>query len=154
MSGLTTYINGQVFLFLGTGTFTFREIVPNGYDDPGAITVVVDEDGTITQAYAENDNEDLNRKFARINTSTEIQVNNYSKTVPVTIHKNWADGENREVVLQLYCNGQSMGVQNFSKTLNGGADNWTHTFTLTVPLYIDGQPAQYSLLETRIGDWL
>ena len=154
VSGITTDINGQVFLYLGTGTFTFRENVPAGYDDPGAITVVVDENGTITQAFAENDNEDLNRKFARINTSTEIQVNNYSKTVPVTVHKNWTDGENREVVLQLYCNGQSMGVQNFSKTLNGSTDNWTHTFTLTVPLYIDGQPAQYSLLETRIGDWL
>lgn len=152
VSQITTDANGQVFLFLGTGTFTFWETVPNGYDDPGAITVVVDEDGTITQASAANDGG--NRKFVTTNGATEFQVNNYSKTVPVTIHKNWADGENREVVLQLYCNGQSMGVQNFSKTLNGGADNWTHTFTLTVPLYIDGQPAQYSLLETRIGDWL
>lgn len=152
VSGITTDINGQVFLYLGTGTFTFLETVPNGYDNPGAITVVLDENGTITQASAANDGG--NRKFVTTNGATEFQVNNYSKTVPVTIHKNWADGENREVVLQLYCNGQSMGVQNFSKTLNGGADNWTHTFTLTVPLYVDGQPAQYSLLETRIGDWL
>ncbi len=154
VSRIATDANGQGFLFLGTGTFTFRENVPAGYDDPGAITVVVDENGTITQASAANDGGSLNRKFVTTNGASEFQVNNYSKTVPVTVHKNWTDGENREVVLQLYCNGQSMAPQNFSKTLNGGEDRWTHTFTLTVPLYIDGQPARYSLLETRIGDWL
>ena len=42
---ITTNANGQAFLHLGVGTFTFLEVVPTGYEDPGLITVTLGADG-------------------------------------------------------------------------------------------------------------
>ena len=146
---ITTDAKGQAFLYLGVGTFTFTETVPQGYEDPGTITVTLGVDGTINQASAANNKAD--REFTHYN-GTTLRVRNYSKVLPLTVEKFWADGENKPVVLQVFCEGQNMGTD-FAVTLNGISDHWYHTYSLTVPMYINGQPARYTLREMQIGSW-
>ena len=145
---ITTNANGQAFLHLGVGTFTFLEVVPTGYEDPGLITVTLGADGSISDANADNDS--ARREFVRFNGIT-LRVRNYSKMVPLRVEKIWADGENTSVQVQVYANGVSMGADflaNLSTT-----SGWIREFGLAVPLYINGQRAVYTLLETQIGTW-
>ena len=130
------------------GTFTFREEVPTGYEDPGLITVTLGADGSIRDANAANDGD--RREYVRFNGIT-LRVRNYSKMVPLSVEKIWADGENTSVQVQVYANGVSMGADflaNLSTT-----SGWIREFSLAVPLYINGQRAVYTLLETQIGTW-
>lgn len=103
------------------------------------------ENGTITSAGAEN----TSRQFTAVSGS-ELLVRNYSKVVPLVVEKIWADNENTSVTLQGLVGGQSMG-SDYSVDLSN--QNWTHTFSQKVPLYINGQKAVYSLLEENIGTW-
>lgn len=145
---VTTNANGLVFLNLGgTGTYTFTEEVPTGYEDPGVITVTLGKNGSITSASAANTAG--NRQFTEVSGS-ELLVRNYSKVVFLTVEKIWADNENTSVTLQALVGGQSMG-SDYSVDLSN--QNWTHTFSQKVPLYINGQKAVYSLLEENIGTW-
>lgn len=145
---VTTNANGLVFLDLGdAGTYTFTEVVPTGYEDPGIITVTLGENGSITFASAANTA--VNRQFTAF-AGSELLVRNYSKVVPLTVEKIWADQENTSVTLQALIGGQSMG-SDYSVSLSNG--KWSHHFTHNVPLYINGQKAVYSLRETRIGEW-
>lgn len=145
---VTTNANGLVFLDLGgTGTYTFTEVVPTGYEDPGTITVTLGENGSITSASAANTAD--NRQFTEASGS-ELLVRNYSKVVPLRVEKIWADNENTSVTLQALVGGQSMG-SDYSVSLSNG--KWSHRFNKKVPLYINGQKAVYSLRETHIGEW-
>lgn len=145
---VTTNANGLVFLDLGdAGIYMFTEDVPTGYEDPGTITVTLGENGSITSASA--DNATGNRQFTEASGS-ELLVRNYSMVVPLRVEKIWADNENTSVTLQGLVGGQSMG-SDYSVDLSN--QNWTHTFSQKVPLYINGQQAVYSLLEENIGTW-
>lgn len=145
---VTTNANGLVFLDLGgTGTYTFTEVVPTGYEDPGVITVTLGDNGSINHAEAEYSSQ--NRKFTDFSGS-ELLVRNYSMVVPLRVEKIWADNENTSVTLQGLVGGQSMG-SDYSVSLSNG--EWSHRFTQRVPLYINGQKAVYSLRETHIGEW-
>ena len=144
---VTTNANGLVFLDLGgRGTYTFTEVVPTGYEDPGVITVTLGN-GSIESASAKNSTS--NRQFTEASGS-ELLVRNYSKVVFLTVEKIWADNENTSVTLHGLVGGQSMG-SDYSVDLSN--QNWTHTFSQKVPLYINGQKAVYSLRETHIGEW-
>ena len=121
--------------------------MPKGYEDPGEITVKMNASGGIDSADAANSKDD--RVYAKA-VGSELQINNYSRLVPLTVEKEWLDGENSPVTLQLYYNGQNMAAD-FKVKLSG--EPWTHTFSKTVPLYMGGSPVEYSLLETEIGDW-
>lgn len=144
---VTTNANGLVFLDLGgRGTYTFTEVVPTGYEDPGVITVTLGN-GSIISASAKNATS--NRQFTEFSGS-ELLVRNYSKVVFLTVEKIWADNENTSVALHGLVGGQSMG-SDYSVDLSN--QNWTHTFSQKVPLYINGQKAVYSLRETHIGEW-
>ena len=144
---VTTNANGLVFLDLGgMGTYTFTEVVPTGYEDPGVITVTLGN-GSIISASAANTAG--NRQFTAVSGS-ELVVRNYSRVVPLRVEKIWADNENTSVTLQALVGGQSMG-SDYSVSLSNG--KWSHRFTQKVPLYINGQKAVYSLRETHIGEW-
>ena len=139
---VTTNANGLVFLDLGgTGTYTFTEEVPTGYEDPGTITVTLGN-GSIISASAKNSAG--NRQFTEFSGS-ELLVRNYSEVVPLVVEKIWADNENTSVTLQGLVGGQSMG-SDYSVSLSNG--KWSHRFTQKVPLYINGQKAVYSLRES------
>lgn len=152
---ITTDYSGQAYLFIGGGTYVFDELIPTGYDDPGNITVVLDGDAdnyykvvAIQSAEAEKDG-----KFVEISASQnklELIVKNYARTVDLQVQKEWVDGENKQVKLQLYRNGISLGSA-YSVTLDG-SKNWVHTWE-NVPLYTDGGLASYTVREEAIGEY-
>ena len=154
---VTTDESGQAYLYIGGGTYTFTETVPDGYDDPGEIVAELEGNTenayrivTITSVSAEN-----GEQFVEKDNLT-LTVKNYSRTVDLAVEKIWADKENTPVTLQLYRSGNSMGNA-YRVTLDGTTDAmetkpWRSVFT-GLPLYSDGGLAQYSIREVVLGDF-
>lgn len=156
-SSITTNSVGQAYLWVGGGSYSITEDVPTGYDDPGAIQVVLEGDEeneykvvNITSATAANGN-----KFVSGDGLT-LTITNHSRSVEVRLEKIWEDKENKTVKLQLYNNGYSLG-DDYCVTLDGRIDNvenapWKCRFT-GLPLYADGAPARYTLREVQLGEF-
>ena len=88
---------------------------------------------------------------------TTLRITNESKTTRLIVRKEWAEGETAlPVTLQLYKNGASMGTA-YSAELDGTVvegEKETSPWTVEVkdfPLFEDGIPAAYSVVETWIG---
>lgn len=139
--------SGQIYLKLAhSTTYIFQEEVPVGYEDPGKITVTLDADGKqITSAAAENGDKFVSKS------EMELTVKNYSPVLPLTVEKQWLDGENTPVSVSVYYDGQPL-LNGFTAELEE-RNAWSHTFTTRVPLYIDGKRAEYTIREDKIGDW-
>lgn len=139
--------SGQIYLKLEhSTTYIFQEEVPEGYEDPGEITVTLDADGKqIIDARAENGDKFVSKS------EMELTVKNYSPVLPLTVEKQWLDGENTPVSVSVYYDGQPL-LNGFTAELEG-RNAWRHTFTTRVPLYIDGKRAEYTIREDKIGDW-
>ena len=156
---ITTDASGQAYLWIGGGNYWLEEIVPDGYDDPGRITVelagaadnsykVVE----ITSASAANA-ATAGKNFVSIDGDDELTliVKNYSRTIDLKVTKDWLNNENKPVTIQLYRGGKPMGAD-YTVTLDG-SENWTHTFE-DLPLYADGGLARYTIREEKIGDFM
>lgn len=148
-SYITTGANGQAFITMTEGTYNLFEVVPEGYEEPGEITFTMDDvDGhiLITQANAENEG-----VISWEANTLMLSLRNHSETTNLTVRKIWAEGTTtKSVSIRLYRNGEAVGSL---VTLNGTeAQAWTHVFT-DVPLYVDGEPAVYTIREERIGDF-
>lgn len=139
--------SGQIYLKLEhSTTYIFQEEVPEGYEDPGKITVTLDADGKqIIDARAENGDKFVSKS------EMELTVKNYSPVLPLTVEKQWLDGENTPVSVSVYYDGQPL-LNGFTAELEG-RNAWRQTFTTRVPLYIDGKRAEYTIREDKIGDW-
>lgn len=139
--------SGQIYLKLAhSTTYIFQEEVPVGYEDPGKITVTLDADGKqIIDARAENGDKFVSKS------EMELTVKNYSPVLPLTVEKQWLDGENTPVSVSVYYDGQPL-LNGFTAELEE-RNAWSHTFTTRVPLYIDGKRAEYTIREDKIGDW-
>lgn len=139
--------SGQIYLKLAhSTTYIFREEVPVGYEDPGEITVTLDADGEqITRAAAKNGDKFVSKS------EMELTVKNYSPVLPLTVEKQWLDGENTPVSVSVYYDGQPL-LNGFTAELEE-RNAWSYTFTTRVPLYIDGKRAEYTIREDKIGDW-
>lgn len=163
---ITTDDTGQAYLYIGSGVYTFKEDVPDGYEDPGIITAnlagsSVNEYKVVRINSVSAANSSLNnREYVSVSSSDTsgltMQVLNYSsRQVSVRVKKNWKDNQNQQVVLQLYRNGVSMG-ENYRMTFDGTVDSketvaWTQTFT-NLPLYVNGELANYTVREEQIGE--
>lgn len=76
-----------------------------------------------------------------------IRVTNASKTMDITVVKNW-EGEKEEVQIQLTQNGTPL----VSKTVTLNDEyGWTYTWE-DMPIYVSGAVAEYSVKETWIGN--
>lgn len=139
--------SGQIYLKLAhSTTYIFQEDVPVGYENPGKITVTLDADGKqIIDARAENGDKFVSKS------EMELTVKNYSPVLPLTVEKQWLDGENTPVSVSVYYDGQPL-LNGFTAELEE-RNAWSHTFTTRVPLYIDGKRAEYTIREDKIGDW-
>lgn len=146
-SKVVTDGSGQIYLKLAhSTTYIFQEDVPVGYENPGKITVTLDADGKqIIDARADN-----GAKFVSTN-EMELTVKNYSPVLPLIVEKQWLDHENTPVSVSVYYDGQPL-LNGFTAELEERND-WSHTFTTRVPLYIDGKRAEYTIREDKIGDW-
>ena len=156
---------GHIYLYVQPGVYRLRENVPDGYRDPGEITLTLTDDGSgswsaglVGSASAAG-----GAMYATVATNDEgkqalAQVRNCPKTVTVRVTKVWSDGENTPVTLQLFRRERqadgtyaSVAVSGCTSTLDGvGADGWTCAWT-DVPLCAQGQPASYFVRETAVG---
>lgn len=146
-SKAVTDSSGQIYLKLAhSTTYIFQEDVPVGYENPGKITVTLDADGKqIIDARAEKGDKFVSKS------EMELTVKNYSPVLPLTVEKQWLGGENTPVSVSVYYDGQPL-LNGFTAALEERND-WSHTFTTRVPLYIDGKRAEYTIREDKIGDW-
>src|SRR5699024_6234317 len=96
--------SGQIYLKLAhSTTYIFQEDVPVGYENPGKITVTLDADGKqIIDARAENGDKFVSKS------EMELTVKNYSPVLPLTVEKQWLDGENTPVSVSVYYDGQPL----------------------------------------------
>lgn len=161
---ITTDASGQAYLWIGGGDYWLEEVVPDGYDDPGRITVTLEgESETSYKVIAiknpsAGENGENTEKFLAIGGSDNLTliVKNYSRLIDLTVTKNWLDGENKPVTIQLYRDGNPLGTD-YTVTFDGTTDSketsaWSCTFT-GLPLYADGGLAQYTIREEKIGDF-
>lgn len=155
VSRITTDSNGQAYLQLPAGSYLLREEVPEGYEDPGDLSVVmsVNPDNGHTELASAVSLKDP--KYITVRDGVmELVVRNHSITTDLKIQKIWENGENKPVTIQLYYGETAI----FSPiTLDGVSDAletepWTYIF-YDLPLYVDGERADYWIRETKIGDF-
>lgn len=153
---VTTNANGQIevdFEQLGEGTYTFtlEEQPYEGYQALATIsgTVTVDDGGMVTvsnvNATIEGDNTLIS--VDEVNPSI-VYIENISERTQVAVNKVWTDGTNKQVTMQLVRNGTD--VTGMTQVLDS-SNSWTYTWT-NLPLYVDGEPADYTVRETWIGE--
>lgn len=141
---LTTNALGQIMLAdlkSHSGTYILRETKPlTGYLEIEDITLTVNEHGTVTASGEE------------LEDGITLKITNTSKTMDVTVIKEWTDNTNLPVKVNLYRNGVPMSATDtdYEVTLNAD-NNWTHTWQ-NLPRYVGGAEAIYSVQETWIGE--
>lgn len=155
---ITTDYSGQAYLWIGGGSYTLEEHVPTGYDDPGVIKVNLqgDEDNQYKVIAINSVSAANGEKFVGKDDQLELVVKNYSRTIDLSIEKIWADEDKKPVTIQLYRNGKALG-SDYTVKLDGTIDSvektaWKCKVT-GLPLYANGDLAQYSIREEGLGDF-
>lgn len=165
---LTTDANGYFYISLPidkdtslSTTYVLTETLPVGYDGPTELEVTVSDNGQIqhiTQVTKPNKPLENNKPWVSGENTAILTINNYSKILlTVTAQKQWDESvpadERKPVRVELWRNGVKMtdtANQLYTQTLDE-SNSWTYTWN-DLPLYVDGEPAQYSLHEVQIGD--
>lgn len=150
--------NGYFYLKLAADgrRYTLEETIPSGYYGPERIRFTVDGSGTVTSL--QEDGAAAGKWASGLGTKMLTLKNESRLLTEVTARKNWGAAYEREkqpVTVALYRNGVKMvGQGNDEKAYEAvlsQENGWRHTWT-DLPLFVDGQAAQYSLRELRIGD--
>ena len=120
-------------------TFKLEEsVAPEGYAPIDDIEFVITENGSIQLQGTSG---------AALVDGNLIRVTNASKTMDITVVKEW-EGESKEVQVQLTQNGTPLASK--TATLND-ENGWTHTWE-NLPIYVSGAVAEYSIRENWIGN--
>lgn len=132
------------------GEYKLVEVAaPTGYakiDEEMAFTL--DENGNLSV-------DGISSYLELLDDGITLQVTNTSHTMDITVIKQWLDGTDEEVTLQLYLNGAAMSDE-YEVVLDGVVDEketvaWQYTWT-NVPAYVGGSLATYTVREEWIGD--
>lgn len=150
---ITTGSNGAIFLKLDNGTFTLEEAFPTGYGGASTITVTVgaDSDGNVTFEEVRSSDSTIEVDGVLVDAKTAtLTIRNVSYPTSVTAQKIWTDASEMKAVTVALCrNGVAMGSE-YQAVLNQ-SNNWRYTWS-DLPLYADGDVADYTLREIVIGD--
>ena len=120
-------------------TFKLEEsVAPEGYAPIDDIEFVIKENGSIQLQGTSG---------AALVDGNLIRVTNASKTMDITVVKEW-EGESKEVQVQLTQNGTPLASK--TATLND-ENGWTYTWE-NLPIYVSGAVAEYSIRENWIGN--
>ena len=163
---MVTDANGYIYVRLAiqdTGSvkerYYLKESVPTGYEGPKKILVQISDDGVIELASeVESSSLDSNEGWLEGENTAILTIKNRSKLLTtVTAQKDWgntAQSVRQPVTVQLWCNGAKMvdrsGQDSYTQVLSDD-NNWKFVWE-DLPLFIDGQLAEYSLREVYIGD--
>lgn len=139
---------GYFYIYLPDGTYELTESVPLGYKGASKITITVNS-GKITA------NADDSKWITVDNTSHILTVKNESQLLTtVTALKQWnehtKESDRKSVKVELWRNGAKMDGAEYTQELNAD-NNWQYEWK-NLPLFIDGEVAQYKLREISIGN--
>ena len=153
---LVTDINGNVYIELPEGSYTLAENMPTGYDGAAKISLTVDGSGSITALKALSDSgRDVSAEYVDGIGTARLTIRNDSKLLTtVTAETDWSDttpaGRRVPVQVELWCNGVKMIGSQYLQTLSADND-WRYVW-YDLPLFADGEVAEYTLRESMIGD--
>lgn len=148
-SEIITDQNGDIFLMLSEGSYVLEEAFPTGYSGASKIEFTVDASGQVTSLQSDGPSGIVT------NTGTSMVIRNSSHLLTtVTAVKDWGpvpEDRQEPVVVTLLFNGTSLndGQNIYTQTLSKD-NNWTYVWE-DLPLFIDGDVADYSLREIMIG---
>ena len=142
------------------GEYFLEEILPEGYTGAKKISITVTDQGGVRftiVALDDNDNDTTDTWLDNTQNDAPILYNTSKMLTTVTAVKKWtattlADSK-VPVTVQLCRNGrplENVSDKVYTRELNA-ENNWQYTWE-NLPLYIDGEIAQYSLRELSIGD--
>lgn len=136
---------------LGAGNYSFilKEQETEGYTAIKSITgdVSVSDDGSVEVSSLKADvvGENQTVSVDEANGSL-VYIVNHSERKTVTVTKQWTDGTDKQVTMQLLLNGTNYG----STAALDAANGWTYTWE-NLPSYVDGKAASYDVREVWIG---
>ncbi len=152
--------SGMIYLKLPAGTYLFEEQIPAGYQKETLFKIVVKEAENGSGAYIESAGScDENGKditgsgnyvyFAE--NSSVLQIKDQAEELTtVTAQANMGDVTADSVKVELWCNGAKLEGQQYTQRLNVEND-WSYVWE-NLPLYVNGEVAQYKIREIAIGD--
>lgn len=148
-----TDAQGYFYIHLPTGKYQLKEIVPLGYKGASTITITVDAQGKMSAVTT--DPSDDNKWFDLDANGATLTIKNESRLLTtVTALKQWNTNtktdDKKSVVVELWRNGAPMIGKQYTQKLDAN-NNWQYEWQ-NLPLFIDGQIAEYSLREIKIGD--
>lgn len=153
--------NGYTYLKLASGyTYTLTERIPLGYNGAASVTFAVDADGTITNVSEKCIKDDQGNEIKLPSGSwaktdgAVLTIDNLSHILTeVKVQCAW-DGvrsdEEQPVTVQLWRDGAPMVGEEYTVTLI--ADGAWACVWDNLPLFADGELAEYSVRVTYIGD--
>lgn len=153
---LVTDINGNVYIELPKGSYTLVESIPTGYNGAAKISFSVDDSGSLIALMAVDESgNDVSAAYVDGIGTARLTVRNDSKLLTtVTAETDWADttpeSSRVPVKVELWCNGIRMIGDEYRQML-GPDNNWRYVW-YDLPLFADGEVAEYTLRESMIGD--
>lgn len=157
---LPPLIDGDTSDVSYAGEYYLEEILPKGYTGAKKISITVTDQGEVRftiVAYDDNNNNTTGTWLDNTQNDAPILYNTSKMLTTVTAVKKWTattlESSKVPVTVQLCRNGrplENVSDKVYTKELN--ADNhWQYTWK-NLPLYVDGEIAEYSLRELSIGD--
>ena len=158
---LVTDSNGYFYVKLGIfeaaatkESYILEEDIPTGYEGAKKTRVVVSDDGTVqmAQEVLESTLNDNSEWIQGQGTATLTLLNRSKLLTEVKAQKIWENTSKDEqlpVKVELRCNGIRLRGS-YVQVLND-ENHWTYVWE-NLPLFVDGEMAQYTIHETVIGD--
>ena len=156
-STIVTDANGEVYLWLSAGSYTLREAFPEGYSGAEEICFTVDETGKLTALTFDGKPPAASAGGISSGVGTALLVieNEAHVLTTVTAVKDWGevpeDWQEPVTVTLMYDGAPLGGVNSAYTQVLCAENNWTYVWE-GLPLFLDGEVADYALKEIAIGD--
>lgn len=162
---VTTDEEGRLYAQLPVGTYLLEEEFPSGYEGAKTIRVTVSEDKQNNKIEVTRGSEDSapdggwTESFwdSASDAGFLIAKNRSAILMTVSAKVKWdeadADLLKNNATIELWCNGKKLSDTSdvtYMVDLRGGSDYWVYTWE-NLPLFIDGEVANYSLSENLIN---
>lgn len=153
--------NGYTYLKLKGGhSYTLTERVPLGYNGAESVTFYVGDDGTITNVSEKCIKDDQGNEIKLPSGSwaktdgAVLTIDNLSHVLTeVKVQGSWIGtytDEEKPITVQLWRSGAPMVGEKYTVTLIADGE-WSPVWS-NLPLFVDGELAEYSVRVTYIGD--
>lgn len=157
---LVTDGNGNIYLHLPettqetTYTYDLIETIPTGYSGAYGFRIVVKNDGEIISVNEidKNGNTVPNSKWVTYGDTIEIK-NSTAVFTQATVKKQWnvaKESDMLPVTVELWRNGAKIPGTQYTQTLSA-ENNWQYSWE-NLPVYMNGELAEYTVKEIQIGD--